>query len=534
MPFACIFVPDFSAQAIVRVEPELRTHAVAVIAGNPPLEKIISLNEKARRNGVSIGMTKLQAELCEEVTLRERSELQESAAHSALMDCAQSFSPRVEDAAPHTLLLDLSGLEKLFGPLPKIAREIFRRASQMGLETNVAVGSTLEAALLAAHGFSGVTVIPAMKEAQCLGSLPIEVLFADEADAEEAEEFLQTFQRWGIRKLRDFTALPEIDLSERLGQRGLELQRKAQGVGTRTLVSRDPPLVFEEAQELEFPLVLLEPLAFVLNRMLEQLCARLEARALAAQGLRLQLTLENGCHSDPALTHFERTIHLPVPLLNPQTFLKLLQLDLKAHPPGAPVLKILLRIEPVKPRPGQNGLFFPSSPEPEKLELTLARIAAVVGEGRVGSPELLDSHRREAFEMRRFTPSAVAFWSAVLRSPAAEQRRSRSLEVMEKNHNSHAHDNLVTALRILRPPVEVTVSCENGKPCRISFPKGKQPSSKVLWAAGPWRSSGDWWEHDAWLRDEWDIAMEKDGGVALYRLVHDLLNGKWMLEGSYD
>ncbi|HEX6802936.1 MAG TPA: DNA polymerase Y family protein [Terriglobales bacterium] len=531
MPFACIFVPDFSAQAIVRAQPELRLQAVAVIAGNPPLEKVVSINENARHADVSIGMTKLQAELCEEVRWRDRSELQESAAHSALLDCAQAFSPRVEDAAPDAVLLDLSGLEKLFGPLPKIAREIFRRASQMGLETNVAVASTLESALLAAHGFSGVTVVPAMKEAQCLGSLPVEVLFADEADAKEAEEFLQTFHRWGIRKLRDFAALPEVDLSERLGQRGLELQRKARGIGARTLVPGEAPLKFEEVQELEFPLVLLEPLAFVLNRMLEQLCARLEARALAAQELRLQLTLENGRQFDPSLARFERTIHLPVPLLNPQTFLKLLQLDLKAHPPGAPVVKVLLRIEPAKPRPGQNGLFLPSSPEPEKLELTLARIAAVVGEGRAGSPALLDSHRREAFEMRRFTPSTVAFWRVALRSPAAS--RPRSIEVMETNRNSRAQE-LVTALRIFRPPLGVSVRCENGKPCHISCNKGKEFSSKVLWAAGPWRSSGDWWEHDAWLRDEWDIAMEKNGGVALYRLVHDLLNGKWMLEGSYD
>lgn len=534
MPFACIFVPDFAAQAIVRAEPELRSRAVAVIAGKPPLEKVLSTNEVARRAGISIGMTKLQAELSEEAVPRDRSELQESAAHSALLDCAQSFSPYVEDAAADTVLLDLAGLEKCFGPITKIARGIYRRAWQMGLETNVAVASTLEAALLAAHGFSGVTVVPARKEAQCLGSLPIEALFADESDAEEAEEFLETFHRWGIRKLRDLTSLPEVDLSERLGQRGLELQRKARGMGERTLVPRHLPLRFEEAQELEYPLLLLEPLAFLLRRMLEQLCARLEARALAAQELRLQLMLENGRRSDAALPCFERTIRLPVPLLNPQTFLKLLQLDLKAHPPGAPVVKVVLRMEPAKPRPGQSGLFLPSSPEPEKLELTLARISAVVGEGRAGSPALLDSHRREGFEMRRFTPSAVAFWSAVIESPRTrEPGRPPNRDVIETS-NSCAPDRLVTALRMFRPPLEVKVRCENGKPCHISYNKEKQLSSKVLWAAGPWRSSGDWWEHDAWLRDEWDIAMGQEGGLALYRLVHDLLNRKWMLEGGYD
>src|SRR3954447_8646016 len=267
MPFACIYVPDFSVEAILRAEPELRSTAVAVIEGKPPLEKVSGGNEDARRAGISTGMTRLQAELCDDVVLRDRSESQETTAHQALLDCAQSFSPRVEDVAADTLLLDLSGLDKLFGPLPKIAREVLRRAAEIGLQTNVAVASTLESALLAAHGFSGVTVVPEGKEAEVLGGLPMTVLFAGEKDQEDTEEFLKTFSRWGIRKFRDLAALPEVDLSERLGQAGLNFQKMASGSGTRNLVPSDPPLVFEELMELEYPIVLLEPLAFVMNRM---------------------------------------------------------------------------------------------------------------------------------------------------------------------------------------------------------------------------------------------------------------------------
>jgi protein ImuB len=513
MPFACIFVPDFPVEAILRAEPDLRSQAVAVLEGKPPLQTILSGNEAARRAGVLSGMTNLQVEGCAEIALRERSELQESAAHQALLDCAQSISPRVEDVAPDTLLLDLSGLNQLFGSLPKIAYEIFHRASQMSVEANVAVAFTLEAALLAAHGFSGVTVVPEAKESEMLGGLPVAVLFADETDSESVEEFLQTFNRWGIRKFRDLIALPAAALSERLGQRGLELQRKAGGIGVRTLVPSDPPLVFEEAMELEFPLVLLEPLAFLLNRMLEQLCARLQARALAAQELSLELMLENGRHGNDAAS-FHRTIHLPVPLLDSNVFLKLLQLDLKAHPPGAPVVKILLRIEPAEPRPAQNRLFLPASPEPEKLELTLARITGVVGEGRAGSPQLLDTHRPQAFEMQRFTPSPLT----------------------NGNPPTPKKKDLVTALRIFRPPIAVSVTYQDSRPSHIFSNQRNPIAGDVLWAAGPWRSSGDWWEQDSWVRDEWDIAVQnKDKSeIALYRLVHDLVGGRWMLEGSYD
>jgi protein ImuB len=262
---------------------------------------------------------------------------------------------------------------------------------------------------------------------------------------------------------------------------------------------------------LEFPVVLLEPLAFLLNRMLDQLCARLRARALAAQELSLELTLENGRRSESDVaSSFQRTIHLPAPLIDANVFLKLLQLDLKAHPPGAPVVKVRLRIEPAKPRPAQNGLFLPASPEPEKLELTLARIAGVVGEGRAGSPQLLDTHRPQAFEMRHFTPSAP------------------------RDGDFHTPKDLVTALRIFRPPLAVTVTYQDGRPSYISSNRQNQIGGEVLWAAGPWRSSGDWWEQDAWVRDEWDVALQEKPGIALYRLIHDLVCGQWLLEGSYD
>jgi len=512
MPFGCIFVPDFPLAAICRAEPELRSQAVAVLEGKVPQQKVSLANDRAHHAGIRAGMTKLEAEVADQVVLRDRSPQQEAAAHQALLDCAQSFSPRVEVLASDTLLLDLSGLEKLFGSPAKIARQLCQRAFAMGLESSVAVAATLESARLAAYGFSGATVVPEGKEMEFLGSLPIEVLFIPDVQGEKAQQFLETFHRWGIGKFRDLAALPEVALSERLGQEGLELQRRARGLCSRHLVPSHPPLIFEEVLELDYPLVLLEPLAFVLHRMLEHLCARLRARALAAEALSLQFRLSSArsCAPDRRFTCFERNIQLPVPLAEPKTFLQLLQLDLHAHPPGAPIEKIVLRIEPAKPRPAQDGLFLPSSPQAEKLELTLAKISAIVGEGRAGSPELLDTHRPEPFTMRHFTPSP-------------------------QKSGPNPTNHLVTALRMFRPPLAVSVSFEGGKLARISALKTKPPlQGVVLWATGPWRSCGDWWDEDGWLRDEWDIAVDEKTGIVLYRIVHDLIRRKWLLEGSYD
>jgi protein ImuB len=547
MPFACIFVPDFPVEALLRAEPELRGQNVAVLEGKPPLQKVFALNESARRAGVELGMTKLQVEACNGLTLRARSQLQEESAHAALLDCAQSFSPRVEDTAFDTIVLDVSGLEKLFGPVSKFSRDIAQRASDLGMEANLAIASNPDAAVLAARGFSGVTVISGGREAEHLASLPVEVLFADTQDPQEKEEaaqFLETLSRWGIRNLRDLAALPEIALSERLGQKGVHLQQLARGAASRTLVPAEPPVIFEELVELENPLVLLEPLAFLLNRLLEQICARLSARALATQELRLELELEQWGNT-LARQIFSRTLRLPVPLVDAKLSLKLLQLDLQANPPGAPITKIHLKAEPARPRAAQNGLFLPPSPEPEKLELTLSRIAGIVGENKVGAIELLDSHRPQAFHMRRFaaksddsdseyalTNHGNGHGSVYSSERAALQRRVRRKESTPALAAEGAGP--VAALRIFRPPSRATVTLREGKPTHITCVKQKEISGEILWTAGPWRFSGDWWQQDGWARDEWDIALQPETGIALYRLVRDLLDGRWFVEGTYD
>ena len=567
MPFACIYVPNFPVAAALRAEPELRTRAVAILEGKPPLETILAVNDQASRLGIAPGMTKAQAELSPELVLRPNSPLQNSAAHAALLDCAQSFSPCVEDAACDTSLLDLAGMESLLGPLPDIARALHDRAAILGLNANIAVASNPDTAVLAARGLcdaglwgrglcgagtlarAAVTIIPSGKEAECLGSLPLKVLFADqckedprkEEEKKEAARLIDILDRWGIRTLQALAALPAIALSERLGQQGLRLQQLARGAASRTLVPLEAPLIFEEAVELECPIVLLEPLAFVLNRLLEQICARLASRALSVQALHLTLDLETRPQSNQQTKinkqKFVRALRLPLPMLDPKLFLKLLQLDLNAHPPGAPIVKIHLAAEPARPRPGQAGLFLPPSPEPEKLELTLARIAALVGVNKVGALELLDTHHPEGFRLRRFMasfahpPQKTKKTGEVKRTEAVKEEEEEEEETKEKEPPA------ITALRRFRPALRAIVTLDQDQPAQVVCEKTIQGS--VLWRAGPWRSSGDWWEREAWSRNEWDIALQNNAlpnpnSIALYRLVHDLLEGAWFVEGTYD
>ena len=554
MPFAAIYVPDFLIAAVARLEPALQGKAVVVLEGKFPMVTVVAANEAAAEAGIEPGMTKLQASAYP-VELRQRSPAQEAAAHAALLDCAQAFSPRVEDTAPDTVVLDIAGLERLFGPPAKLAESLAQRASEFGLPVNIAVAANPDAAIHAARGFTGITVIPRGRQAERLGELPVDVLQVD-------PEVLATLDRWGIRNLRALAALPEVAIVERLGQEGFRLQKLARGAVERPLVPAEPLLEFEETMELEYPIALLEPLAFILGRLLEQLCARLEARGRATNLLRLALMLDAAQIDDSSLTqgdmvnqaigssgHREieritrspdhpitRFIRLPLPMLDARLFLKLLQLDLRAHPPAAPVMKVTLAAQPVKPRPGQGGLFLPASPPPDRLELTLARLAGIVGEQKIGAAEVLDTHRPDGFQMKRFAPLAP---QGLKQSGHREIGSSGHLKT---DHPMTRSPDPAMVLRRFRPPLAATVETRDGEPVRIAAGEIRGELASI---SGPWRSSGEWWkgktpriDTDAhgsnWAREEWDVALSNRNGIALYRIYRKLESGTWFVEASYD
>jgi protein ImuB len=409
---------------------------------------------------------------------------------------AFEFSPTVELTAPHTVTLDASGLDRLFGLPQDVATAISRRAAEIQVKVAIALAANPDAAICAARGFPGVSVIPYGDEAKFLGSLPLALL----APSQELQE---TLERWGIRYFQDLAALPPLGIAERLGPEGLRLRELARGEAERKLVPLEETLRFEEEIELDYPVDLLEPLAFLLSRLVNGLATRLATRALATDELRLRLRLENRS------TH-ERTLRLPVPSLDTKAFLKLLQLDLSANPPPAPVVHVWMGVNPVKPQAAQSGLFVPVTPEPVKLELTLARIKSIVGASRVGSPELLDTHRPGAFRI-----SVVAY---------ATPQSSPRVGVEFGSYVASPRPRL--ALRMFRPPRAARVSLTSGQP---GFIAADGIRGKVLELAGPWRTSGDWWTADPWSSDEWDIALS-DG--ALYRLCCNPRG--WFVEGSYD
>ncbi len=361
---------------------------------------------------------------------------------------AASFSPWVEKVDTVTAVIELTDRQV----------RSFTAAVQGAVQNEAcAIAATIEAAVLAARNFPGFTFLPPGDECRILGCLPVDCLPSD-------PEVFQTLDLWGIRTLAALSRLPEDGLIARLGPRGARLQQLARGVLARPLRAEIPATVYEESAELDFPLKLREPLLFLIGRFLFGLSARLKSQSLAAQALYLRLNRQ------------ERVLRLPFPTRDVKFLLKLVEHSLEKLPPEEPVEKIHLRMEPTSPRRVQHGLFTLAAPEPEKLELTLDKIRALVGTENVVYPKVLDTHR-----------------------PGMGPVEAPCL-----------------AFRYFRPPREVQLNSLRRRIRKI---------------AGPWRSSGDWWRPDAWDRDEFDVYLN-DG--ALYRVVRTAGDRRWFLEGTYD
>src|SRR5438067_71171 len=227
-------------------------------------------------------------------------------ARAALLDFAYCFSPCVEAVEDGIVVADITGTEKLFGSPRKLVSTIATRAAEFGFALNIGIASNPDTAVHIARGYSGITIVEPGEEAASLATLPIEVLAV-------SPEMMEVLDAWGIRNCKALATLPSIPLVERLGQEGLKLQQLARGEVRRTLVPMDPPLEFIESFEFEDPVESLEGISFILNRLLQQLCIRLAARALATNELRLTLSLDvRQVNYDKRGEVYERAWKLPI------------------------------------------------------------------------------------------------------------------------------------------------------------------------------------------------------------------------------
>jgi len=493
--YLCVHAAEFPAQALLRLRPDLQSEPVAVLEGRTPLETICALNRNARLRGVVPGMTRLEAEGIAGLHLLPRSTEGEAAARTVLLECAANFSPHIEEASQGTVcafVLDIAGTELLFGPPQQLAERLRDALAEAGFRASIAVSANFHAARLRATASRGITVIPEGEEARALAKLPIAALRL-------ALEHEETFAIWGIRTLNELAALPEAELVSQLGAEARRWRELARGAASHTFQPIEPEFSLKEVCEFETPVEQMDSLLFVGARMIDCLVARAATKAMSLATLTVEMKLEGG-------PIHRLSIQPALPSVDRKFLLKLLQLEIAAHPPQAAVQSMTMTAEAGQSSKVQLGLFAPQTPEPSRLDVTIARLKALAGEDRVGSPLLEDSHRTGSFRMESFV---------------AEDH-----SVATKVQRPHM------ALRRMRPPLAVRMVMRADRPA--IFHDG-QRSYRVEAAFGPWRSQGSWWAADEWDTDEWDVlAQAQDSSPVACLLVLDRTRDRWCLEAFYD
>ena len=518
-----------------------------------------------------------------------------------LVSIAQEFSPRYEQHGDDLVVIDVRGLERLLGSPRTIAHELRREAADRGMLVHVALAGTQTAAIVLALARPGLTVIEPGSESSALAPLSLETLarvFAaiqgpdffylpgapppglmpsrrcarayPEQDAADRCRSLETFRSWGLKTLGELAALPAADLSARLGQHGLACQAIARGEDLRPLVPTLAEERFESFHELDWPIAELEPLSFVLTRLLEPLVTRLERRDRGVAVLHVLLHLVT---RDIHARHLE----LAVPLRDVRTLRALALIDLESHPPPASIDIVTVVIDPTPGRVLQHKLFARACPTPDAISTLQARLGALLGQDRIGAPSIVDSYRPGAFVMK---PFALDHSDASPRLHRPQLGMAAGAAIQNPEARGPSPESLLSALRRCRQPVPARVVTADGRPVRVTTDRRSYTGGAVLACAGPWLTSGSWWTEEAgrageaggdggqgrpvldmperngarasglgvgpqasekkvgphasnerWSHEEWDVALA-DG--AIYRIFRDCETDGWFIDGIVD
>jgi len=327
----------------------------------------------------------------------------------------------------------------------------------------------------------------------------------------EVQEIIAILHKWGIHTLGQLAALDKEQLGARLGPEAIRMWERANGRSNRLLKLIRPPESFEESFEFEREIETAEPVLFMLRRFLEQLAVRLAAIYLVAKELTLRITFANSRQDKPAVAgkqSYERVFKIPQPTNNVDLLFRMLQTHLENFRSEHPIVSVALSAEPIKPAGEQFGLFETTLRNPHQLSETLARLTALLGNDRIGTPVLEETHRPDAFRMQPFS------WAVVSAVSSGETPRAL--------RTAHA----TTALRRFRPALSTSVLQDEDTPAHI---RSAEMSGKIIAQRGPYLLSGNWWDEKSWRRAEWDLQLENGELVRAHER-----DGVWKIDGVYD
>ncbi len=486
--FAAIFIPHFSIQAVNRHE-EGADDEKPIALVDPELSKatIIQLNPAAQAYDIIPGFSSSQAQArCPALIIKSRSRLREAAATDVLLQTAYAFSPNIESELSGVCILELKGLGLATDvAIQKWAGQILQQLSACNLDAHIGFAQTPDLALLAARTPERIHIIRDIHG--FISKLPV-------ASLNPSLEILEILARWGINFAGQLIALGRDQVANRLGAEVLALFDQVSPDAARPLKLISPALEFVEQAEFEVEIQTIEPLLFILQRFVEQLSRRIDALHLVIAELELRLKLESG-------KTCEKSFKVPDPTVRLAVLFRMLQTHLENVRTDSPIASLQLIATPCPSTPHQFGLFETTLRQPNQFSETLARLAALCGSDRVGTPLLEKTHRPDSFSIT--TPDFSRLGTA---KPEATPEGP--------------------ALRRFRPAIKISVRWDGSRPLAVH---GEVLNALAKDVRGPFRSSGNWWEQTRWAREEWDIETPDGVLCRIFRTQEGCF-----IEGIYD
>jgi protein ImuB len=426
-----------------------------------------------------------------------------------LIRLSQDFTPRYEVEKGSLALLDLSGLSHLFPTPHDLAASIRTSARGYGIvEPRIALATRLQSARRLALFRPGLSIaLDEKTEADLLGTLPLESLDLD-------DRTLARLRNWGLHSSSDLARLPASDLRARGGVALVRAHESSSGRDERLLVPVEEKPDDGLGLDPGFGVEDLSQLVFLMFRLLDPLCAKLKSSGRAATAFEVTLALENG-------TTDVRLIRSPSPSADHAAWRTLVRLSLEGRPPLAPVLSLSLRAESTVARAVQFSFTGAGRSSPEKVASALARLQRFFPEDRIGSPQLVDTHTPDQFVMRPFDPVA-----------ASKSKKQAAIAPLFKPRPP------ACALRAIRPPAHATVRVDiTGAPVSLQVQDHDRflnIRGRVQASAGPYLLSTQWWNEEAFAREEWDVEIASEGATAAYQIFRDPRNDTWYLAAEID
>lgn len=498
--YAVVHLPDFPLQAVLRHEPDLWSQSVGLVDSTSSPARICACTEIALRAGVGPAMTSTQAQARSPgIFLKTRSMAQEESAQDALVQCAYGFSPNIECTAPGLLTLDLNGLAELRDAASEQYQSwSLQLASALAVQqfrVRIGVGPTPNLASHAAHWGPPIQVVE--RAESFLMQLPLAAL-------QPSSDVAGLFARWGIHTVGEMLALGQAEVAERIGLEAFALFAAASCQATRplrwvTLANR-----FEEQYDFDPPVETVEPLLFLLRRWTDQFSQRLQGVGLVAGSLNLRWRMEDG-------TQAERCLRIPHPTAQAGILFRLLHTFLETLQTVSPLTGVSLHLETARPVHHQFSLFEAAIKDPHQMQETLARLSALLGSDRVGTPVRLNRHHPERFQM-----APPDFEHAAVPKPESDGLLPRPLPYRRLRPSPLAR---VETGEITHPGLPET-------PQTVSSPP---VSGSIRFTLGPWRHSGEWWEKGGWSREEWEVETQRGVTCRLARTAEG-----WQVVGILD